>query len=100
MTRDRRRCGRVRLRPLATRLLGLSREPVTLPLSRTSYTRRMPVEGVALIPRCEECDAPWLPGDPERWRAYPGCEEDLDEPAELFFYCPECGEREFGESHG
>jgi predicted RNA-binding Zn-ribbon protein involved in translation (DUF1610 family) len=22
--------------------------------------------------------------------------DDLDEPAELFFYCPECGDRELG----
>ena len=55
----------------------------------------MPVEGVALIPTCEECDALWLPADPERWRAYLGCEEDLDERAELYFYCPACAEREF-----
>ena len=60
----------------------------------------MPVEGVALIPRCEECDALWLPADPERWRVYLDCEEDLDERAELYFYCPECAERQFGESHG
>jgi len=89
------------LRPLATRWAGgAKREPVALSLSRTSYTRRMPVEGVAQIPRCEECDALWLPADPERWRAYLGCDEDLDEPGERYFYCPECGEREFGESHG
>jgi hypothetical protein len=24
-----------------------------------------------------------------------GCDEDLDEPGELYFYCPECAEREF-----
>jgi hypothetical protein len=32
--------------------------------------------------------------DDERWRAYHGGDE-LDEPAELAFYCPECAEREF-----
>jgi len=55
----------------------------------------MPVEGIALIPSCEECDALWLPADDERWRAYFGCEEDLDERGELYFYCPDCAEREF-----
>jgi hypothetical protein len=35
----------------------------------------------------------WLPADEEPWRAYHG--DDLDEPAELFFYCPECAEPEF-----
>jgi hypothetical protein len=42
-------------------------------------------------------DARWLPADKDRWSAYLGG-EDLDEPAELVFYCPECGEREFGPS--
>jgi hypothetical protein len=37
----------------------------------------------------------WLPADEESWRAYHGG-DDLDEPAELFCYCPECGDREFG----
>jgi GTP cyclohydrolase I len=30
----------------------------------------MPVEGVALIPRCAECEAHWLPADEEHWSAY------------------------------
>jgi len=30
----------------------------------------------------------------ERWRAYHGG-DDLDEPAELVVYCPECAAREF-----
>jgi hypothetical protein len=47
---------------------------------------------VALIPRCAECEAAWLPADNERWQAHLGCDEHLDEP-ELFFYCPECAER-------
>lgn len=34
--------------------------------------------------------------DAERWRAYLGCDEDLDESAELVFYCLECAEIEFG----
>jgi len=50
--------------------------------------------GVALILRCVECGAVWLPADEERWRAYHGG-DDVDEPAELF-YCPECADREFG----
>ena len=54
----------------------------------------MPVQGVALIPRCTECEAAWLPADEERWRAY-HAGDDLDEPAELLFYCPDCAEREF-----
>jgi hypothetical protein len=31
----------------------------------TSYTRPMPLESVALIPRCAECEARWLPADAE-----------------------------------
>jgi len=44
-------------------------------------------EGIALIPECAECDARWLPADEERWLAHLGG-DDLDEPAELVFYCP------------
>jgi hypothetical protein len=57
----------------------------------------MPVEGVALIPNCAECEAAWLPADEERWRAYLGS-DDLDEPPEVVFYCHECAEREFGDA--
>jgi hypothetical protein len=56
----------------------------------------MPVEGVALIPQVHQVEAAWLPADEERWRAYLGGDE-LDQPAELFFYCPTCAEREFGD---
>jgi hypothetical protein len=34
-----------------------------------------------------------LPDDPERWRAYLGIDEDLDESAEVVFYSPPCAER-------
>lgn len=44
----------------------------------------MCAEQVALIPRCAECEAVWLPADEERWRAFLGS-DDLDEPGELFF---------------
>jgi len=54
--------------------------------------KRMHTEGVAIIPRCAECEAHWLPADEERWRAY----RTDDEPPELVFYCPACAEREFG----
>jgi len=54
----------------------------------------MPLESVALIPRCAGCEAHWLPADEERWRAYLGS-DDLDEPPELVFYCSDCAEREF-----
>jgi hypothetical protein len=30
----------------------------------------------------------------QRWRAY-HAGDDLDEPPELVFFCPECAEREF-----
>jgi hypothetical protein len=53
----------------------------------------MPVERVALIARCAECVAVWLPADEDRWSAY----LTDDEPAEVVFYCPACAEREFGE---
>jgi hypothetical protein len=46
----------------------------------------MTVEGVALIPRCTECEAAWLRADEERWRALLGG-DDLNEPPELAFYC-------------
>lgn len=52
----------------------------------------MPLEKVALIPKCAECQAVWLPADQERWRAY----LTDDEPPELAFYCPECARQEFG----
>lgn len=56
----------------------------------------MSAESVAIVPRCAECDARWLPADEERWRAYLGCDEHFDEPLELVFYCADCAEREFG----
>jgi hypothetical protein len=55
----------------------------------------MSAESVVLIPECIECERPWLPADSERWRTYLGG-DDLDEPAELAFYCPSCAEGEFG----
>jgi hypothetical protein len=55
----------------------------------------MPVERVALIPSCAECGTRWLPADEELWRAYLGS-DDLDEPPEVVFYCPECAKQEFG----
>jgi hypothetical protein len=45
-------------------------------------TLRVPVEGVALIQKCAECEARWLPDAEERWQARLGCDEYLDEPAE------------------
>jgi hypothetical protein len=45
-------------------------------------------ESVALIPECVECNVRWLPADEERWRAYFGCDENLDEPAEIVILCP------------
>jgi len=56
----------------------------------------MSAKSVALMPTCTECEAVWLPADEERWRAYLGCDEDLDEPGEVCFYCPPCAERAFG----
>ena len=56
----------------------------------------MSAEQVALIPTCAECEAIWLPADEERWQAHLGG-DDLDEPAELVFYCRGCAECEFGD---
>ena len=56
----------------------------------------MGAESVALIPECAECGARWLPADEDRWRAYLGVDEHLDEPAEVVILCPTCAEREFG----
>ena len=50
----------------------------------------MSAESVALIRKCAECKARWLPANEERWLAY----LTDDEPAELAFYCPDCAERE------
>ncbi len=59
----------------------------------------MSAKSVALIRKCAEYEARWLPADEERWQAHLGC-DDLDEPAELVFYCPECAEREFSAGSG
>ena len=61
-----------------------------------SKARPVSAEQVALIPRCTECGAVWHPTDRERWRAYLGVDEHLDEPAEVVILCPTCAEREFG----
>jgi hypothetical protein len=37
-----------------------------------------------------------LPWDTDRWRAYIGG-ADLIDPGEVFFYCPECANREYGD---
>jgi hypothetical protein len=34
-------------------------------------------ESVAVIPRCTECGAQWLPADEERWRAYLGSDTSM-----------------------
>jgi hypothetical protein len=52
-------------------------------------------EQVALIPRCAECEAHWLPTDEERWQADLGSDDNLDELPDLVFYCPRCAECEF-----
>jgi hypothetical protein len=56
----------------------------------------MQIPGVAIIPRCAECEAVWLPADEARWRVYLGG-DDLEEPAEVVFYCPDCAECKFGD---
>jgi hypothetical protein len=48
-------------------------------------------DDVALVLRCAECEAAWLPADEERWEAY----LTDDEPPEVVFYCPGRAEREF-----
>ena len=55
------------------------------------------MQSVDLIPKCAECEAHWLSAGEERWRDYLGVDEDLDEPAELDYYCRRCAEREFGD---
>jgi hypothetical protein len=54
----------------------------------------MPHERVALIPACAEWETVWLPANEVRWQVWLGG-DDLDETAEVVFYCPECAEREF-----
>jgi hypothetical protein len=52
----------------------------------------MRAESVAILPKCAECEARWLPADEDRWSAY----LTDDEPRELAFYCPMRAERKFG----
>jgi hypothetical protein len=47
---------------------------------------------VAVTPTCEECDAVWLPADPERWRLV---EVDV---GELAWYCAGCWAENFGDA--
>ena len=56
----------------------------------------MSAESVSLNPGVRRVRGGWLPADEERWRAYLGCDEHLDEPAEVVILCPACAEREFG----
>ena len=44
--------------------------------------------GVAYVMTCAECEQQWLPEAEERWRAH-HVGDDLDEPAELVFFCPQ-----------
>ena len=55
-------------------------------------------ERVAQILRCAECGRVWLPSDGDRWRALRIDDPTTGEPPELGFFCPDCAEREFGES--
>ena len=67
------------------------------PNARASHRlRRVSTDSVAVTPTSAECKARWLPMDETRWRAYLGCDEDLDETAEVVLLCPRCAEREFG----
>jgi hypothetical protein len=50
--------------------------------------------GLSFILACAVCRRPWI-AHAERRRAY-HVGDDLDQPAELVFYCPDCAEREFG----
>jgi hypothetical protein len=68
---------------------------LTLSTGRASdvrFTAAMQLEGVAVIPRCTECEANWLPADEARWQAW--LTDDV--PPKLVFYCRGCAEREFG----
>jgi hypothetical protein len=44
--------------------------------------------------RCIECGEE-AGDDAKGWRAYRDVGEDIDEDAEIVFYCPECAAREF-----
>jgi hypothetical protein len=84
--------------PNGTRLESSSPRQLNEPASPLLATTEARVRQGKPLPRrstCVECAAVWLPADEERWRAYHGG-DDLDEPAELFFYSPECAEREVG----
>ena len=56
----------------------------------------MSTDSVAVHLACAECGARWLPADKTRWRAHLGCDEYLDEPAEVVLLCPPCAKRELG----
>lgn len=55
------------------------------------------MQSVAVVPKCVECEARWLPADADGWRMHLGCDEDLDQLAEVFLLCPGCSEWEFAD---
>ena len=50
-----------------------------------TFSTAMHSDLVAIIARCAECEAHWLPADEARWQAWRPTD---DEPPELVFYCP------------
>lgn len=47
---------------------------------------------VAMTPVCVKCEDVWLPADTARWTLH------LDVDDETVWLCPDCNEREFGDS--
>jgi hypothetical protein len=52
------------------------------------------------IPTWVECGAVWLPADRERWQAHLGCDEHLDEAAEVAFTARRRGASTASGEHG
>ena len=50
--------------------------------------------GLSFLLTCALCRRPWV-SDAERWRAYHGG-DDLNELAEVVFYCPVCASASSG----
>jgi hypothetical protein len=45
--------------------------------------------------RCSECGR-WSDNEAPGWRAVRAGEADIEVRPEVFFFCPDCAEREFG----
>jgi hypothetical protein len=48
--------------------------------------------------KCALCGR-WSEGEAEGWRAYRNDDLTDAQPLEIVFFCPDCADREFGQTH-